>query len=209
MTTSTANLTDQYFAGLFDGEGCVSVHLAKAGYINVWAKVQMCDRAPVIALHNRFGGSFQDGKVKTKTGRSVYVWSVYNADAVEALEVFSKLCLVKNIVSSAALPIALGMLNNPTRGILTTEEKLARIEAAKIIALINKPVGVRRIFDEAAVSAYLEPKRMGGGKRVKLSDGRIFDSVSDAAKALGVTISAVSLAKRKGRTTAGVTVEAL
>ena len=207
--TANIQLTDQYFAGLFDGEGCVSVHLAKAGYISVWAKVQMCDRDPVIALHNRFGGSFQDGKVLTKTGRKVYVWSAYNADSVEALQVFSNLCLVKNKVALAALPIAEGMLQNPTRGVLSQEEKLARIEAAKIIAAINKPVGARRIFDQNAVEAYLEPKTMGGGKTVKLSDGRVFKKVSEAAKALGVSVSAVSFAKRKGSKTAGVTVEEL
>ncbi len=35
----------------------------------------------------------------------------------------------------------------------------------------------------------------------------IFDTVSDAAKALGVTISAVSYAKKKGTKTAGFLVE--
>jgi hypothetical protein len=30
--------SDAYLAGLFDGEGCVSMHLAKAGYVSVQAK---------------------------------------------------------------------------------------------------------------------------------------------------------------------------
>lgn len=206
MTTS-GTTSDQYLAGLFDGEGCVSVHLAKAGYVTVVAKVTMCDRAPVEACYKRFGGAFQDGKTKTYTGRYIYSWTVFNAEAVEALKVFSNLCLVKSKVAKAALPIAQSMLNNPTRGVLTQAEKTARIEAAKFIASINKPVGAQRALDQQSVDAYMRPKRMGGGKKIKLSDGRVFDTVSDAAKALGVTISAVSYAKKKGTKTAGFLVE--
>jgi len=200
--------SDAYLAGLFDGEGCVSMHLAKAGYVSVQAKVSMCDRAPVAALFERFGGSMADGQQQTKTGRSVFTWSVFNAECVEALRVFSKLCLVKNVVAAAALPTAENMAANPTRGILSQAEKGARVEAAQLIARINKPVGSRRVLDAAAVDAYMRPKRMGGGKRVRLSDGRIFDTTQSAADALGVSISAVSLAKRKGTRTAGLLVEA-
>lgn len=201
--------SDFYFAGLFDGEGCVSLHLAKAGYMAVQVKVEMCDRAPIAALYARFGGRFVDGKRRTSTGRQVFTWALFNADCVEALEVFSTLCLVKNGVASAALPVALGMRDNPTRGVLSQEEKAARVEAAKVIAAINKPVGKRRVLDAAAVAGYMQPKRLGGGKAVRLSDGRTFSCVSDAAKALGVSVSAVSLAKRKGTTTAGLRVEAV
>jgi len=200
--------SDEYLAGLFDGEGCVSMHLAKAGYVSVHAKVSMCDRAPVAALFARFGGSMSDGQQITKTGRHVYTWSVFNAECVEALLVFSKLCLVKNVVAVAALPTAENMASNPTRGVLSQAEKKARIEAAQVIARINKPVGKRRILDGDLVEAYMAPKRMGGGKRVRLSDGRIFDTTMAAATALGVSISAVSLAKRKGTRTAGLLVEA-
>lgn len=202
------NVTDYYFAGLFDGEGSVSMHLAKAGYISVQAKVAMCDRAPIYALHQRFGGRFDDGKQKTKTGRNVFVWSVFNGESVEALQLFSKLCLIKNTVAQAALPTALSMSKNPTRGVLTQEEKTARVEAAKLIAKINKPVGNRRILDDVSVKAYMTPKKMGGGKRVRLSDGRIFESNSAAARALGVTHSAVGHAQRKKGTVRGFTVEA-
>ena len=144
----------------------------------------------------------------TKTGRNVYTWLVFNAECVEALRVFSRLCLVKNAVAVAALPTAENMAGNPTRGVLSQAEKKARIEAAQVIARINKPVGKRRILDGDLVEAYMVPKRMGGGKRVRLSDGRIFDTTMAAAAALGVSISAVSLAKRKGTRTAGLLVEA-
>jgi hypothetical protein len=213
MTTSgTAAHTlpsDDYFVGLFDGEGCVSLHLAKAGYMSVQVKVSMCDRAPVAALHQRFGGRFDDGKTQTKTGRYVYTWSVFNAECVEALEIFASKCWVKQEVALAALPVAIGMKENPARGILSQDEKAARVEAAKVIARINKPVGRRRVLDEKAVAQYMLPKRMGGGKKVRLSDGRIFDTVSEAAAALGVTVGAVSYAKRKGGRTAGFLVEAV
>jgi len=212
MTTSgTASHklpTDDYFVGLFDGEGCVSLHLAKAGYMAVQVKVSMCDRAPAAALYQRFGGRFDDGKTQTKTGRYVYTWSVFNAECVEALELFSSKCLVKQEVAAAALPVAISMKQNPTRGVLSQEEKTARLEAAKIIARINKPVGNRRVLDEKSVALYMQPKRMGGSKKVRLSDGRLFDSMSEAAAALGVTLGAVSYAKKKGGRTAGFLVEA-
>ena len=205
----TAHLpSDQYLAGLFDGEGCVSMSLTKASYMTVSVKVSMCDRAPIVALHSRFGGYLSDGKQQTPNGRKIYTWTVFNADAVEALEVFSKQCMVKNVVASAALPCAAAMRDNKVRGVLSREEKEARVAAATLIASINKPVGPRRILSEKGVQSYLAQKKMGGGKKVRLSDGREFDTVSDAAKALGVSISAVSLAKRKGTKTAGVTVEA-
>jgi hypothetical protein len=184
------------------------MHLAKAGYVSVHVKVSMCDRAPVAALFARFGGSMSDGQQQTKTGRNVYTWSVFNADCVEALRVFSEMCLVKNTVAAAALPTAENMATNPTRGVLSQAEKGARVEAAQLIARINKPVGSRRVLNTAAVDAYMRPKRMGGGKKVRLSDGRVFDTTMAAAHALGVSISAVSLAKRKGTRTVGLLVEA-
>lgn len=200
--------SDAYLAGLFDGEGCVSMSLAKAGYITVHVKVSMCDRPPVAALFERFGGRLDDGKQITKTGRNVYSWSVFNAESVEALEIFAANCLVKNVAAIAALPIAQAMADNPTRGVLSRADKMARVIAAQLIANINKPVGFRRVLNPEDVSAYLVDKRMGGGKCVRLSDGRVFGTISEAATALGVSVSAVSIAKRKGTRTAGFLVEA-
>ena len=201
--------TEAYLAGLFDGEGCVSMSLTKSGYMAVTVKVSMCDRAPVAALFSRFGGELSDGKQTTSHGRPIFSWAIYNGDAVEALELFSATCLVKNVVAQAALPCAKSMAENKVRGVLSQAEKAARITAAQIIASINKPVGHRRVLDPEAVSEYMRPKTMGGGKKVRLSDGRIFPSVSAAAHELGVSVSAVSLAKRKGTKTAGVSVEAV
>lgn len=203
-----ATTTDHYFAGLFDGEGSVSMSLRKDGYIGVVVCVAMCDRAPVVALYSRFGGRFEDGKYKTKTGRSIFRWTVNNTDAVEALEVFSSLCLIKNVVAQAALPCVLSMKNNPGRMPLTRSEKEARLAAAELIALINKPVGKRRVLDKKATEDYLRDKTHGGGKAVQLSDGRIFKSISEAARALGVTTAAVGHAKRNNHKVRGLIVEA-
>lgn len=183
--------------------------LAKQGYLSVCVKVAMCDRAPVAALYNRFGGQFSDGKQLTKTGRQVYTWAVYSGDSVEALSVFSELCMVKCVVAKAALPVANAMRENPSRGVLSKEEKLARIKAAEFISSINKPVGKRRILDAECVSAYMKPKTIGGGKAVKLSDGREFSSVSAAARALDVDVSAVRHAKRTNGLVKGLKVAEL
>lgn len=201
--------TDHYLAGLFDGEGSVSMSLRKDGYIGVVVAVVMCDRAPIVALHNRFGGRFEDGKYQTKTGRPVFRWIVNNTEAIEALEIFASLCLVKNVVARSALPCVLSMKNNPGRLPLSREEKEARLAAAELIASINKPVGKRRILDQQAKEEYLKEKTRGGGKTVRLSDGRVFGSINEAARALGVTHAAVGHAKRKGHKVLGLTVEAV
>jgi hypothetical protein len=208
MATSGTTVTDEYLAGLFDGEGAVSMSLAKKGYVTVAVTVSMCDRAPIAALHARFGGGFQDGLLQTSHGRSIYRWSVFNAGAVEALEVFGRLCLVKCVVAQAALGTAYSMRDNKTRGALSHDVKAARVAAAEVIARINKPVGPRRILNQEAVAAYMAQKRTGGSThKVRLSDGREFYDNKAAATALGVTHSAVSHAKRTGRPCKGFLVE--
>lgn len=210
MTTSGSTaVPDAYFAGLFDGEGSVSMSLRKDGYIGVVVAVVMCDRAPIEQLYLRFGGRFEDGKHATKTGRLTYRWTVHNSDALEALEFFAKSCLVKNVVANAALPCVRSMLNNFGRKPLSLEEKQARVAAAEFIASINKPVGNRRILNADAVNAYLRRTKLGGGKSVRLSDGRVFESINEAARALGVTHAAVGHAKRKNGKVRGFTVEAV
>lgn len=208
-TTGTLIRSDDYFAGVFDGEGSVSMSLRKDGYIGVVVSVVMCDRAPVEQFYARFGGRFEDGRYTTKTGRSIYRWTVHNSEALEALETFSALCLIKNVVAKAALPCVRSMFANPGRQPLSVEEKKARIAAAEFIASINKPVGKRRILDPESVSAYVRRTKIGGGKSVRLSDGRVFDSINAAARALGVTHAAVGHAKRKNGKVCGFTVEAV
>jgi len=205
----TKPMPDYYFAGLFDGEGSVSMSLRKDGYIGVVVSVVMCDRAPIMALYERFGGSFEDGRYHTNTGRAVFRWTAHNTETIEALEVFSALCLVKHAVANAALPCVRSMQNNSGRLPLSREEKEARLVAAEFIASINKPVGKRRVLDAKAKEDYLRDKTRGGGKAVRLSDGRTFESISAAAQALGVTVSAVGHAKRKNCKVRGLTVEAL
>lgn len=202
-------LEDYYLAGLFDGEGSVSMSLRKDGYIGIVVSVVMCDRAPVEKIYQRFGGIFEDGDRQTKTGRNIYRWMVHNSDSIEALEMFSRLCLIKNVVAAAALPCAKSMASNKSRLPLILSEKQARLAAAQLIASINKPVGKRRILDSDAVADYLSPKKLGGGKAVRLSDGRVFSSTNEAARALGVTHAAVGHAKRKNGKVRGFTVESV
>lgn len=207
MTTSP-ELLDTYLAGVFDGEGSVSMSLTKAGYLSVAVRVVMCDRAPVALFYERFGGYFYDGQHCTPHGRKIYSWSLYSGDTVEALEMFTQRCLVKNVVAGYALPCAKSMRDNPTRGVLSQAEKAARIAAAEAIARINKPVGLRRVLDPATVAEYMKPKTSGGGRAVRFEDGRTFPSLSAAARELGVTVSAVRHAKRNKRRVRGILVEA-
>jgi 3-deoxy-D-arabino-heptulosonate 7-phosphate (DAHP) synthase len=53
----------------------------------------------------------------------------------------------------------------------------------------------------------MRPKKIGGGKKVRLSDGREFDSLSAAGRAIGVTASAVRQARQNNRAVRGLMVE--
>ena len=196
-------LTDSYFAGLFDGEGCVNAHLDKRGFIQISAKVAMCDREPIDALRQRFGGYFIDGHTTPSVKRPIYTWAVYNGDAVEALELFSRLCLVKRTAALAAIPLAASLKNNPGKAILTRHEKELRIKAAEEVRAACTRWGAIKGVDPEWRAKYLEDKDRGSDKvrrQIRLSDGREFKSVTDAARALGVSGVAVCCAiKRRGK----------
>ncbi len=183
-------ISDDYFAGLFDGEGCVSISLDKKGSMNLSVKISMCSRAPVFAVYERFGGRLSDGSRKTELGSKIYTWSIENASAVECLEVLSSRCINKKEPCIAALKISKSMAANDRKQPLPLEDKLFRLEQFRIIANANVRGGSKRVISQERIEKFLAPKDFGR-VRVRLSDGRSFNSMTEAAKELGVSCGAI------------------
>lgn len=183
-------VSDDYFAGLFDGEGCVTARLDGKGCMTMSVCIQMCSREPVVALYERFGGFFFDGKRKTSKGSKIYEWRTWNADAVECLKVFSIRCLNKRSACIAGLKIAASMAANNRKQPLSMDEKLSRIECMEVIQKENTRGGKKTTAPKERIHKFLSEKNFGR-KKVALSDGRVFESMTAAARELGVTTGAI------------------
>lgn len=183
-------VSDDYFAGLFDGEGSVTLRLDKAGSMTLRVSIIMCSRDPVVAAYRRFGGEFVDGKSTTKSGSKIYKWQVHNAKAVECLRVLSDKCLNKKAACSAALVVAESMAKNNKKQPLSDAEKAVRLECLNVVLKSNSRGGKVTEMPAERINKFLS-KRNFGCKKVALCDGREFESMSAAAKELGVTAGAV------------------
>lgn len=199
-------VSDEYLCGLFDGEGCISLSLAKKGYMSLTVSVAMCSRNEVAALYERFGGFFEDGKRTTATGSVYYRWSVQNAKSIEALNVFAAGCLNKAEVARLAIPVAVSMRDNETKQPLSVEEKKNRILIATKISSINQTHTPVAAFDKTLVDRYLKRTKLGGGKSV-LVDGVKYESQREAGRAIGVTSGAIWHGMRTGKPVKGRKVE--
>jgi hypothetical protein len=163
----------------------------------------MCAREPVFAVYQRFGGSFEDGKRKTPKGSPIYTWKVYNVEAVKALRVLASGCLNKKRVCLAALDIAESMARNNRKQPLSAEEKVSRLRCLEVIVEGNKRGGSSRKISPEKIEKFLSPKDFGSTS-VVFSDGRTFDSMSAAARELGVSAGAVWHGIRGGYAVKGV-----
>lgn len=194
---------DAYLAGIFDGEGCVSIHLNKRGFISVGVRVMMCDSEPIDALFRRFGGKRSVATRKSSTGRDVHIWHTDNGLAVGALTVFSILCLNKRRACELALSIAVDMARNPPGHGLALIERERRLGVLKeFMNLPNRRLGTARAPDPGMAAKYLAP-RTYGAVRVKRDDGVIFTNQREAARLMGVSSCAISYAIRKGGRSCG------
>ena len=189
-------VSDDYLAGLFDGEGCVFVGLTN-GYMSLCVKVCMCDRVGVEVFAKRFGGSVSSSPPQ-KAKRSLhFTWVLNNGFAAPALEMFAERCAIKKEVASLALPIARQMAINSGSVKIPDEERSARLEAARKIRRINNPHSAGgTLYNEVNVAKYFSWNRDYGRRKIIDEHGLEFPSVSDAARALGVSVTAVGHALR-------------
>ena len=67
--------------GLIDGEGCISVHKN-----TIKLDVQSTSRITIETLFGLFGGTCAVESRKTKSGRTVFRWSIYGQNARQCLQ---------------------------------------------------------------------------------------------------------------------------
>jgi hypothetical protein len=87
-------MTDDYFAGLFDGEGTLRISFNGQQY-QLLASLGMTDRRPVQALMERFGGWIE---VRSNAGtgwKPVYIWRASSKGATALLDAVENSLLVK------------------------------------------------------------------------------------------------------------------
>lgn len=72
-----------YFAGLFDGEGCIGAGKNQWENIHIRLAVKMTDESVIRLLHEKFGGHFYSIPEDRLTNRKArYVWCLYACDCV-------------------------------------------------------------------------------------------------------------------------------
>ena len=140
---------DYYFAGLFDGEGSVSV-LSGCGSegprrTRICVRLSMADRRPIEQLKKRFGGGITVSKRK-KPYLDMHSWYAYGANAVEALTLFEALSVCKTAQCTLALrAIELTEMTKTRRKgarigtqLFTEEELHERIALSTQVKALNK-----------------------------------------------------------------------
>lgn len=76
-----------YAAGLFDGEGCISIRKTKKGYYTVSCQISMTADLPVQFMVKNFGGSLSKRYFrKDNTRKPQRVWAVHGRACEEFLE---------------------------------------------------------------------------------------------------------------------------
>lgn len=110
MAYEPTELDKAYAAGLFDGEGSVSVNRRKTvlGYYTYWITVgiSMTDAAPLLWMARTFGGKFTECNSRTKSGKTVSRWQKTCRKAADFLELVHPHLKVKGHKATLAIELA-------------------------------------------------------------------------------------------------------
>ena len=115
-----------YLAGLFDGEGCISISVKnrKNGTIKheLIVQVSMVDEVPVKMFFDNFGGSFTKSK-KDPPKHDIYHWRLSSVKAKTFLEIIEPYLLVRQKQARIAIQFQSGIRNTCKQ---TSLEELTR-----------------------------------------------------------------------------------
>lgn len=132
-----------YLAGLFDGEGCVSLqhksqYHHRRAYTRLLVSVGMRTPEPLMLFKQEFGGSIK------KYGH-IYQWYVCGATAALALEVFGRLCVVKREQAQLASRATVLLAKEKVRGrrpsgsqIMSDADLAERIDLAQRVTALKR-----------------------------------------------------------------------
>jgi hypothetical protein len=87
-------MTDDYAAGLFDGEGTLRISFNGKQY-QLLASLGMTDRRPIEQLKKRFGGWIEERTNAGTPWRPVYIWRASSTGAVALLDAIEGRVVVK------------------------------------------------------------------------------------------------------------------
>jgi hypothetical protein len=127
-----------YFAGLFDGEGCIviskqkvkSIRLKARANYSLYVSIEMTNEAVVALFHSRFGGSFYSRQRKNYKGS--FIWRVYGRDAAEFLKTIYPFLKVKQ--GEAEIAIRFIQIKRLHRRSWTSPQELV-LQEAEAVAL--------------------------------------------------------------------------
>lgn len=139
-------LSDQYIAGLFDGEGHVCIgHDDKRMNVGV----SSCDRRVLDALHDRFGGHVIEHRRKLLHQRTLYQWVLRKKDEQRTfLEAVKPWVVVKGEAVAAAFAFLATCKNlggDRHVEVLSKDEWQIRKEARQVLYRVNANHGQRLV----------------------------------------------------------------
>ena len=132
-----------YFAGLFDGEGCVNVSEVKprpgkySPTFQTLAQVSMTDRKSLDLLLSSFGGNVR--LVTKKGSRPIWVWRVYHKAAKRFLEAILPYLIVKKPQAELLIELEKGVWGRGGRKRLSDGEISRRRQIKDKVCALNGP----------------------------------------------------------------------
>ncbi len=127
-----------YFAGLFDGEGCVNFTKCRAGHI-IRISVTNTNIEIIKHLQNRFGGHIQLLSLRKDNWKQGFSWNIANSRAIEFLKSIRPWLRIKDAQADLAVVWA---EHRPGKGKYQVEKSQAWKEAVTLLreemAFLNK-----------------------------------------------------------------------
>jgi len=130
-----------YFAGIFDGEGCIIIRKTK-GYHNVMVTVTNTNEWLCRQFQFSFEGGVRLRSNQTQNKQAVWVWQAYSTNAKNLLVALLPYLKLKKPQAE----IAIKFMNRiqEKRGFTLTDEELAVREAERLlISNYNKPLKIK------------------------------------------------------------------
>lgn len=120
---------NSYWAGLFDGEGCVYIKVNNSktnrAHYELFVEIQMCSREPIELAKEQFGGKFRVRAARAGR-REAYHWKIGALKAKAFLEAIQPYSIVKRDQIKVALEFQeIVSSRNHTGRIPISEEELA------------------------------------------------------------------------------------
>ena len=132
-----------YISGLFDGEGCIRLHLLRKQHVDKRLVITMTNKDVITWLANKTGlGSIHKKTPKQPTWRPIYYWTVTGRQAVALAEAIRPWSIVK----SAQIDLFLDYVAQETSdgadyGVRLTPERVTRRrEAAAQMSALKRVI---------------------------------------------------------------------